>query len=772
MRYRNLAIALLSAASAPALLGASEAGAATATAAKATGLQEVVVTARRRAERLQDVPAVVTALTPDKLKNAQVATARQLVGLVPSLNINSGNQRDFQRFAIRGQGATVGGSESVTAYFAEAPMSQFVSGGPGLYYDLENLQVLNGPQGTLFGRNTIGGAVLFYPHRPVNRLEAQIQTGYGDYNNRELAAMVNFAPVPGIAALRFDFDMRRRDGFTRVLSNGTRTDNINYKSYRGSLLLTPTPWLENYTVAQYTSSNTGGTGVIVEAINPAAPAALLPIFNAALALQQPLGNRITQGTGLNWWTTNTLFAVNTTTIKPTPNLTIKNIASLSDVGASGGFDNDGTPVPLTQWFRDQYSGNPSGPGESRNEYITEEFQVQGRYLDNKLNWVVGGFYQNSYPYQFQHTLLQAFGFPFGTTNTTDSFLAGTSKAVFAQFTFDFGAVSQALNNLKLTGGYRYTWDTRHYTVASYNTFTMNCINVVGKLPNCTEVLNGKWKAPTYNLTLDYKLTPKIMVYATTRSGYKSGGFNVVANILVPKSYDPEHVTDYEVGTKADFSVMDRPARVDFDVFGDHYSSIQRSVFQPDPNTGSILTFLSSAAAARIRGVEAAITFKPIDPLTIDVTYSYLNARYKNYPGFRDFSLPGTPAQQITNLKGRPLPFAPRNKVGVDVRYDLPIDPDLGNINFTSNVSYQSHYLDTDQIQPVVWRIGGYTLVNFGVNWENIKQSHFDLELYVTNAFDENSIAAGQVFYYSAFAAAASWLEPRMVGFRVRYNFGT
>ncbi|HEY3697435.1 MAG TPA: Plug domain-containing protein, partial [Phenylobacterium sp.] len=120
-----------------------------ATAAHSSDLDEVVVTARRREERLQDVPVAVTALTATRLQDAQVTTARQLVAIVPSLNINTGNQRDFQRYTIRGQGVTLGAGEGVSVYVAEAPIPQFAAGGPGLYYDLENLQILNGPQGTL-----------------------------------------------------------------------------------------------------------------------------------------------------------------------------------------------------------------------------------------------------------------------------------------------------------------------------------------------------------------------------------------------------------------------------------------------------------------------------------------------------------------------------------------------------------------------------------------------------------------------------------------------
>ena len=131
----------------------------------------------------------------------------------------------------------------------------------------------------------------------------------------------------------------------------------------------------------------------------------------------------------------------------------------------------------------------------------------------------------------------------------------------------------------------------------------------------------------------------------------------------------------------------------------------------------------------------------------------------------------TVAPCTVDLTGKALPFAPKHKVGVNARYEAPIDPAWGKLSINANLSYQSHFLDTDQVQPSVYILGDYSLLSFGVNWNNIRQSHTDLELYLTNATDTKAFAAGQVFYYSAFAAAASYIEPRMFGFRLRYNFG-
>jgi iron complex outermembrane receptor protein len=743
-----------------------------------TALGEIVVTARRREERLQDVPISITAFTPEKLQQAQVTTARQLVGLTPSLNINSGNQRDFQRFAIRGQGATVGGSESVVAYFSEAPMSQYIAGGPGLYFDLENLQVLNGPQGTLFGRNTIGGAVLFTPHRPTFNNEGFVQAGYGSYNNKELAGVANLVVIPEKLAIRASIDFRGRDGYTKDLQ-GSEFDNIDYRTFRLGALFTPNNTFENYLVTQYTRSRTNGTGIIITAVNPtgsaqaAFGAAAFPNPQQTLQQQQQLGVRITQGDAPHWWDSDTFMAVNTSTVHLPYSLTLKNIASFSRVSVSGGFDNDGTRFPITHFLKTNDSGQPSGFGEGRNEYLTDELQLQGAWLDGKLNWVLGGFYTNSYPFAFQQITTIAFGVPL----ITQSHLNTTSKALFSQFTLDLGVFNEALENLRFTGGYRYSWDTKHYTAFAWNTTTNACTtDATLRFPNCLVRFDGEWSAPTYTLGLDYKINPQVMVYFTTGSGYKSGGFNTVVQNNTPPSFAPEKVKNYEIGVKGDFEVANMPLRANIALFKDDYTDIQRSVFLPNPLIpGSIITYLANAASATIKGVETQVTWKPINHLTFDLTYSYLEASYDDYPGFRDLSIPIPSAQfaarQIVNLKGTQLPFAPKNKWGVQATYDLPVDDSVGRVRAYVNANYQSHYLTTDQQQPTVYRIGDYTLVNLGVNWTRIYNKPVDLEFYMTNVADTVSIAAGQVFYYSTGTAAASYIEPRMVGFRVRYHFG-
>jgi iron complex outermembrane receptor protein len=726
-----------------------------------TGLEELVVTARRREERLQDVPVAVTAMTPQRLKDAQVTTARQLVTLVPGLNVNTGNQRDYQRFTIRGQGATVGAGEGVTVYFAEAPLPQFVAGGPGLYYDLENLQVLNGPQGTLFGRNTTGGAVLFTPQKPTNRNEGFIQTGLGNYNNLELTGALNWAAIPDKLAIRVAGEVRQRDGYTKSVQNGSQYDNIDYSSYRATILFTPTESIQNSLLMMYNRSTTGGTGVIVTDVNPTGNGARTygaANLNAVLAAQGPLGVRLSQSGAQHWWFTKNVSAINTTTVQLPGDLTLKNITSFTRQRVSSGFDIDGTPYPLVEYVKHDWSTNSSGQGVSRNDYLTEELQLGGKALDDKLTWVTGGFWQHYYPYGYQAQDIVQFG---GRTIGA-AYEKGTTDALFGQATLDLGVFTPALDNLKLTAGYRYAWDKKSYVSDVYTLATGACSGQPTKVaPNCAVLFKTSSEAPTYTLGLDYKVTPTTLVYGTVRSGYKAGGFNASADPSFPyASFGPEKVTDYEIGLKSDFHLGGVPVRTNLAAFHDDYKDVQRNQSFIIPNSLPLrfVNLVGNAAGAKIDGFEAQVFARLFDSLDVDVNYSYLDSRYTN------FVLNGV------DKKGVALPYSPKNKVGGSVKYHLPLDPALGDISLNASANYQSTYRWGDEDQPGNL-LGDYTLVNLGASWNHINGRPVDLEAFVTNVGNK-AYKAGSLAYYTATGvSAASYTEPRMYGVRLRYTFG-
>src|SRR5579883_745908 len=236
-------------------------------------LVEIVVTARRREEKLQSVPVAVTAFNQAAISEHEIQDGADLMRLVPSLFANSPTGNGLG-FSIRGQGGGFGGSPGVVSYFAEVPIG--AGTGIGLYYDLDNVQVLKGPQGTLFGRNTTGGAVLFEPKKPTNDFEGYFQETLGSYDWVEESGAINVPVVTDKLMVRFAADIKNRDGYTIDYGphyNGRDYDNVDYWAFRLSILARPTDNFENYLLIDSLYSRDNGTGTSVSDVNPKFPLA-------------------------------------------------------------------------------------------------------------------------------------------------------------------------------------------------------------------------------------------------------------------------------------------------------------------------------------------------------------------------------------------------------------------------------------------------------------------------------------------------------------------
>lgn len=247
-------------------------------ASSSDAMGDIVVTARRKEEALQDVPISITALSTADIERKGLRSTEDLRNATPGLNI-SGLSRDKANFYIRGQqpGALTDGARNipgVATYFAEVPADV---AGPGTFFDLQNVQVLKGPQGTLFGRNTTGGAVLFEPHRPEFKTGGYIQAQYGSYNLRQVTGMFNVEIVPDVLALRVAGEIVRREGFTQSIITGQKQDDRNYESFRGTLLYQPTDRIENQLMVDYRNSHNNGSGLVSRVLVPTAAAGLASV---------------------------------------------------------------------------------------------------------------------------------------------------------------------------------------------------------------------------------------------------------------------------------------------------------------------------------------------------------------------------------------------------------------------------------------------------------------------------------------------------------------
>src|ERR1700730_10354761 len=240
-------------------------------------INEIIVTARRMEERLQDVPISITVFNQQQLEDRNIVNPQDLAAYVPSLSANTNFGSENSSFAIRGFVQDIGTAPSVGVYFGDVVAPRGASNGipagdgagPGSFFDVQNVQVLKGPQGTLFGRNTTGGAVLFVPQKPTSTFEGYVEAEGGNYDMKRVQAAINL-PVSESVRLRLAVDHNDRKGYENNISGiGPRDyNNVDYAAIRASAVVDVTSNIENYTIAPYSHSDTNGSVQKLVACNP------------------------------------------------------------------------------------------------------------------------------------------------------------------------------------------------------------------------------------------------------------------------------------------------------------------------------------------------------------------------------------------------------------------------------------------------------------------------------------------------------------------------
>lgn len=725
-------------------------------------LEEVIVSARRQAESQQDVPISITALDQESLERNQIHSLADLQQFVPSASVTGYNSRNQEWFSLRGQGETgletgggVGGGPAVVGYLAEVPVS---IAGPGLYFDLASVQVLNGPQGTLFGRNTTGGAILFEPRLPTRTLEGYVSATGGDYGRRELQAAIN-VPLSDSLSIRVAAQGGHRDGYTRDVVQNVDYQERDFGAARVGILFEPAERFSNYFLANYVEYEETGSGNILLFANPA---------NAALAdalqAQRELGVRRTQhsvsgeldeGRFLN--------LINRTSIELTEDITLRNIVSWSHRQTRRRVDEDGTaliildstgPLPGT-WHKDQ-------------ERWTEELQLQGDSFDGGFKWQVGGYYEDS-----SNPKNTTFSQQFAPTFFLSTFRieqSNESKGIYGQGTLGLDSV---LSGLSFTAGYRRTWDDIAFGVAFAGSAAQvpspgdPCFSVAGAVypDNCLVSDSSSDSGDSYTVGLDWEINPALLVYLASRQGYKSGGFNIIATQLGATDssyfrYDPERVRDVELGLKSEWTLGGARGRTNVALYRSKYTDAQ--VLTAAVVGASVQGVTANAASATIQGVELQASIFPTDGIELNATYSYMDAGYDDYV---------TPLGN--DLSNTPYPNAPENRLAVGARFRVLAPRSGGEIWIGGTYTYQDEIYvgigDNGPGSPANVQ-DAYDLVNLRAEWLEMFGSRFDLAAFVSNASDEEYLVTNLDLYNALGYAAGTYGEPRMFGVTLKYAF--
>lgn len=759
-------------------------------------IADIVVTARRREEALQDIPIAVQAFTGEILEKQRIQNATDLSKIVPALT-SAQSSRDEENYVIRGQsgsGASISGQQvTVPAYFAQVPLPIGDGGGPGYYYDLQNVQVLKGPQGTLFGRNSTGGAVLFEPRQPGTELGGYVMAEYGNYDNRGIEGALNL-PISDTLRVRVAGKGLKRDGFTRNATTGKRQDDRDFVSGRISIGWDPTDRLSNILVADIFRSTTNGSSNILAAVNPAAliPTLFQGAVSQALARQNAAGPRTTFSNVDGIDKKRSMGVSNITSYDIADGLILKNIFGYRRFKQVNRFDFDGSPLtilhfdtcstPATCNARD-----PGSPWGLNIRQISDELQLQGQAFDDRLKYIVGLFGADldtpDANYQHQTSV-------FGSVTDTNQYIDDTSRAIFANLSYGFGG---SLEGLTLNAGYRWTHDRRALTL--YQVTNGRCVTGVtgtivanpAQADPCRADFVAKANSDAYTVGFDYKLSPGTMVYISHRQSYRAGGTNplaapaLLATPPIPDAislfrYQPETLRDVELGLKSDFRLGEWSLRTNIAAY---YQWLKDAQINQTFGVGTAnVSALVNAASAKIKGAEIDVTVAPTRDFSVLMSYAYTSAKYG---AFLDYSRRDPATNAPTRQSGRIFPFTPRHKLNVNAQWTVPVDESLGKISGSMNWAYKSSIILG--LVPFITLPNGTNVfdgesreratqtIDLNVDWREIFGSNFDLGLYVTNLTNTTFKIGGASLINSSLGVNQRMSnEPRMYGATLRYAF--
>ena len=798
-------IALVQAA--PALAQTAPAPAAPVQAApQETSAPDIVVTARRVDERLQDVPISITVFNQATLQSRNIVNAQDLAAITPSLSSNSNFGSENSAFALRGFVQDIGTQPSVGVFFADVVAPRGAANnlpigdgaGPGSFFDLQNVQVLKGPQGTLFGRNTTGGDILLMPQKPTGRFEGYAEASYGNYDMREFQAVVNI-PVSDNVRFRVGVDRDMRDGYNRNTTGiGTSNfDNVNYTAVRASLVVDVTPNIENYSIFSWVSSDTNGTAQKLVACNPNSELGAL-LACPALARNAGQGFYDTQSILADPYThMNKGQFINTTTWRANDNLTIKNIFSYAQLEESMNSTEFGvafnthdiSPFLPSSYLPFATVTSIPGGDTAHESTLTEELQFQYRTDDGRFTGQAGVYYEESDPLSTtgsqspvllgctnsaQYQCTDYTGGVLGALNYTTNRTFFHDAAVYAQGTYSI------TNQIKITGGVRYTSDVTTesgqlatYTFPTPNNPVMAC--TVGELASSCQVHYAQSSsAPTGMVDLEYKPNNDFMGYVKYSRGYRAGGISFQA----PTGYNtfqPEQVNTYEAGIKTSWH---GPVRGTFDVTGFYNDfSNQQLQFGLDARSANVspASAIFNAGQSRIYGAEVEASIIPVHNLTLSLSYTYLNTEIlKIATPVASADSPYTidPTAKV----GDPLVLSPANKASLTATYVLPIDSKWGKISGSANVVYTdkqlSNYVDRLYTETAgLAYLQATTILNLNVDWKNVMGRPIDISVFGTNVTNLKYYAFAAGLMSSVGFETAATAPPAMYGVRLKYHFG-
>jgi len=716
-------------------------------------LEEVLVTAERRESKLQDTPIAVSVVDGGEIQRENLVNLSEIAARAPSITFNQVNHSE-SFISIRG--TTIGNDaagidQGVSVFIDEVPTTGFGDDSPDLY-DLQSVEVLRGPQGTLFGRNVTGGAVLIRTVPPSFTESGRVTATYGSDNLMEVQGYATGPLVENIVAGKIAVDVRRRDDFLTNLTLHDKTYGENLGSFRGQLLWTPGSEVRVLLGGDYLGDTSAGkTQWLVGNFQPS----LFPTLSYS-------PDNTNQGS--NAHTDKKVGGLLTHVDWELPFATLTSITGYRKVDEHVHFSTSGDP----------FNSIISDPVVHDNQ-ISEEARITSP-AGQRLTWVGGVFYLHADRAYLQTvsfdavpgTRLNAFA-QFGVpslarflspyVNQANQHVTVESKAGFGEATYEL------TSGLKMTVGARYSGESKSGHTEISNTSVQN--------PNLSSGPYSKtWTAFTPKALLSYEPVSNVMMYVSATKGFESGGYdtNGSTNAELASAYNPEYVWSYEGGMKTTF--LDKRLQINLAVYDAEYKDLQTRNF--DPISGNIIA--GNAAKARVRGSELEVEMLPVEWLTLGLSYSYTDAKYRSY------LVPNAPPAPPTDNSGHTIPFTPRNAANfrAETRFGAP--GGAGKIRIGADVTYRSaiQFNDANNTPDFILAKSAYHgVLNMHATWSS-KDDRSEVTAWAKNLTDKRAIinnadlsnffdTIGE-YNKGGYVSIDNWNDPRTVGISLTRRF--
>jgi iron complex outermembrane receptor protein len=655
-------------------------------------VDEVVVTARRREESLQDVPIAVSAFSEQRLERqgAQDITVLQQITPNTTVQIARGSNSTLIAF-IRGVGQQdpLPGFEPGVGLYIDDVYVARPQGAVLDIYDIQRIEVLRGPQGTLYGRNTIGGAIKYVTRKIGSDPTFSARTQLGNYNQRDLI-LSGSTPLGGGFGVSGALATFNRDGFGTNLFTGAEHYNREVLAGRLSVEYAPNQAffarlayerVEDDSNARHGHRERPGQGL-------------------ATVGGEVIPNRYDTRAGLgddNSVSTEMISLLAQYEINDA--ITVKSITARRTGETLTNIDFDGTPQPALDV-----------PATYDDEQFTQEFQLL--YEGDRLQGVLGAYYLDGTANNSFDTILGIANLTIGSVNN----LKTTSFAVFGDFSFD------VTEQLSFSVGGRYTRDEKTGRI-----FRANFTGIRSPLLGGVAVLNPSGATPatrnprtdytasredeqfTPRLSASYEFSPTLTTYVSYSRGFKSGGFDprgdAVFTPTTVEGFDPETVDAYEAGLKG--SLFDRRLNFAAAIFHNDYKDQQVTSQIPAPgNAAGVQSFVDNVGNSTSNGFEIETNLRVSDSLTLTGTYGYIDAKVEE---FLRFNATLGRDEDISNLVV--VQNTPKHSGNVTATFTPALPSDFGELSFTPSISYRSSYSQFEFPNPILDQ-GAYTLVDF------------------------------------------------------------